>query len=68
MQNPQNLIWIDLEMTGLDPDRARDWVIVRMILNAHWAIEDAERMSRALTSSEREWITTCIAVAKAVMD
>ncbi|MBG4900483.1 oligoribonuclease [Pseudomonas aeruginosa] len=21
MQNPQNLIWIDLEMTGLDPDR-----------------------------------------------
>lgn len=53
---------------GLDPDRARDWVIVRMILNAHRAIEDAERMSRALTSSEREWITTCIAVAKAVMD
>lgn len=23
MQNPQNLIWIDLEMTGLDPDRDR---------------------------------------------
>ncbi|RFQ27841.1 oligoribonuclease, partial [Pseudomonas sp. ATCC 13867] len=21
MQNPQNLIWIDLEMTGLDPDK-----------------------------------------------
>ncbi|MDF9891410.1 UNVERIFIED_ORG: oligoribonuclease (3'-5' exoribonuclease) [Pseudomonas vranovensis] len=21
MQNPQNLIWIDLEMTGLDPDQ-----------------------------------------------
>ncbi|HGN2734398.1 TPA: oligoribonuclease [Pseudomonas aeruginosa] len=21
MQNPQNLIWVDLEMTGLDPDR-----------------------------------------------
>ena len=20
MQNPQNLIWIDLEMTGLNPD------------------------------------------------
>ncbi|MBG6471587.1 oligoribonuclease [Pseudomonas aeruginosa] len=27
MQNPQNLIWIDLEMTGLDPDRA---VIIEM--------------------------------------
>lgn len=23
MQNPQNLIWIDLEMTGLDPERDR---------------------------------------------
>ena len=27
MQNPQNLIWIDLEMTGLDPDNA---VIIEM--------------------------------------
>lgn len=52
----------------LDPDRARDWVIVRMILNAHWAIEDAERASRPLRSIDREWITTCITVAKAVID
>ena len=28
---------------GLDEDRARDWVVVRMVHNAHWAIEDAER-------------------------
>lgn len=53
---------------GLDPDRARDWVIVRMILNAHWAIEDAEKASRALTADDREWITTCITVVKAVLD
>ena len=23
MQNPNNLIWIDLEMTGLEPERVR---------------------------------------------
>ncbi|MGW9266556.1 aminoglycoside phosphotransferase family protein [Gordonia terrae] len=56
------------DAANLDPDRARDWVIVRMILNAHWAIEDAERASRALRPTDREWITTCITVAKAVID
>ncbi|MCG7635239.1 aminoglycoside phosphotransferase family protein [Gordonia McavH-238-E] len=56
------------DAANLDPDRARDWVIVRMILNAHWAIEDAERASRALRPTDREWITTCITVAKAVLD
>jgi streptomycin 6-kinase len=53
---------------GLDEDRARDWVVVRMVLNAHWAIEDAERAARDLTALEREWITTCITVAKAVQE
>ncbi|MDS1113004.1 aminoglycoside phosphotransferase family protein [Gordonia westfalica] len=57
-----------VDAAGLDPDRARDWVIVRMILNAHWAIEDADRMSRALTDADHEWITTCITVAKAVIE
>ena len=56
------------DAANLDPDRARDWVIVRMILNAHWAIEDAERASRPLRATDREWITTCITVAKAVID
>ncbi|MET4165737.1 MULTISPECIES: aminoglycoside phosphotransferase family protein [Gordonia] len=56
------------DAANLDPDRARDWVIVRMILNAHWAIEDAERASRALRPTDREWITTCVTVAKAVLD
>ncbi|WP_353107721.1 aminoglycoside phosphotransferase family protein [Gordonia sp. (in: high G+C Gram-positive bacteria)] len=55
-----------VEVAGLDDDRARDWVIVRMILNAHWAVEDAKRMNRALDADERDWITRCIAVAKAV--
>ncbi|MCW2792555.1 MAG: aminoglycoside resistance protein [Nocardioides sp.] len=53
---------------GLDEDRARDWVVVRVVLNAHWAVEDAERANRALTAEERDWITRCIAIAKAVQD
>ncbi|WP_439030052.1 aminoglycoside phosphotransferase family protein [Gordonia terrae] len=57
-----------VDAADFDPDRARDWVIVRMILNAHWAIEDAERASRPLRPADREWITTCITVAKAVID
>ncbi len=27
---------------GLDEDRARDWVVVREVLNAHWAAEDGD--------------------------
>ncbi|MCK8613983.1 aminoglycoside phosphotransferase family protein [Gordonia sp. C13] len=57
-----------VDAAGLDPDRTRDWVTVRMILNAHWAIDDAEKASRNLTADDREWITTCITVAKAVID
>ena len=31
-----------VDAAGLDEERARDWVVVRMIINAHWAIEDAQ--------------------------
>ena len=53
---------------GLDEERARDWVVVRMVLNANWAIEDAERAGRPLDRDARDWITRCIAIAKAVQD
>jgi streptomycin 6-kinase len=53
---------------GLDEDRARDWVVVRMVLNAHWAIDDAQRADRPLDREERDWITLCISVAKAVQE
>lgn len=52
----------------LDEERARDWVVVRMVLNAHWSIQAAGRARRALTEEDREWITTCVAIAKAVQD
>ncbi|WP_109509745.1 aminoglycoside phosphotransferase family protein [Nocardioides speluncae] len=57
-----------IDAAGLDEDRARDWVVVRMVHNALWAVEDAERAGRGLDADERDWITQCIAVAKAVQD
>ncbi|HEU4810732.1 MAG TPA: aminoglycoside phosphotransferase family protein [Nocardioides sp.] len=57
-----------VDTADLDEDRARDWVVVRMVLNAHWSIEDAERAGRPLDREEREWITRCISIAKAVQD
>ena len=57
-----------VDAAGLDEDRARDWVVVRMVLNAHWSVQDAERAGRALDADEREWITRCIAIAKAVQE
>lgn len=57
-----------VDTAGLDEDRARDWVVVRMVLNAHWAIEDARVQHRALSAQERDWITCCIAITKAVQD
>lgn len=50
-----------VDAAGLDPDRARDWVIVRMLHNAMWELtEEAE--------PDRDWVTTCVAIAKAVQD
>jgi streptomycin 6-kinase len=57
-----------VDAAGLDEERARDWVVVRMILNAHWSIEDAERAGRALTTEDTDWITRCITITKAVQD
>ncbi|MBC2934172.1 aminoglycoside phosphotransferase family protein [Nocardioides sp. zg-1228] len=53
---------------GLDEARARDWVVVRMVLNAGWTVQDAQGAGRRLTGDERDWITRCIAVIKAVQD
>jgi streptomycin 6-kinase len=57
-----------IDAAVLDEDRARDWVVVRMVLNAHWSVEDAQRADRPLDAGEREWITRCISIAKAVQD
>ena len=57
-----------VDAAGLDEDRARDWVVLRVVLNAHWSVRDAEAGGRDLDAAERAWITRCIAIAKAVQD
>ncbi|MGB7983162.1 MAG: aminoglycoside phosphotransferase family protein [Candidatus Nanopelagicales bacterium] len=57
-----------VEHGGLDEDRARAWVVVRMILNANWSVQDAQRTGRDLSPQERAWVTRCIAITKAVQD
>ena len=55
-----------VDHAGLDEHRARDWVVVRMLNNACWFLQDPPEVQR-LTSAE-EYLTMCIAVAKAVQD
>lgn len=57
-----------VDVAGLEEDRARDWVVVRMVLNALWAVEDAEEQRRPLDAGDKDWITRCISIAKAVQD
>ncbi|MCY7401004.1 MAG: aminoglycoside phosphotransferase family protein [Nocardioides sp.] len=57
-----------VDVAGLDEARARDWVVVRMVVNAGWSVQDARRAGRGLTSDERDWITRCIAITKAVQN
>lgn len=51
-----------VDHAGLDEDRARDWVVVRMLVNALWELQDHP------AAPDREWLTTCVTVAKAVQD
>jgi len=57
-----------VDHAGLDEDRARDWVVVRMVIDASWAVYDGLRVDRPLDPEEQEWITRCIAISKAVQD
>lgn len=53
---------------GLDERRARDWVVVRMVINAGWTVQEARRSDRALDAEEQAWVTRCLAITKAVQD
>ena len=57
-----------VDAAGLDEDRAVAWTVVRMVVDAYWSIEDAERELRPLVPEEREWITRSVVIAKAVQD
>lgn len=49
-----------IDAAGLDEDRARDWVVVRMLANVMWELEEA--------APDPDWVTRCVTVAKAVQD
>jgi len=55
-----------VDVAGLDEQRARDWVVVRMLHNALWELED--HPPGGATTPDRAWLTTCVTVAKAVQD
>lgn len=59
-----------VDAAGLDEDRARDWVVVRMMMNAQERlagriVRDGARHRKV---ADDDWLTLCIAVAKAVQD
>ena len=57
-----------VDTAGLDEDRARDWVVVREVLNALWTVEEAVEEHRALSARDRSAITAAVAIAKAVQE
>jgi streptomycin 6-kinase len=57
-----------VDAAGLDEQRAVAWVVVRMVVNAFWSVADAAREARLLGPEEREWITRCVVIAKAVQE
>ena len=57
-----------VDAAGLDEERAVAWTVVRMVVDAYWSIEDAEREVRPLGQEELEWITRCVVIAKSVQD
>ncbi|WP_310964174.1 aminoglycoside phosphotransferase family protein [Nocardioides terrisoli] len=55
-----------IDVAGLDEGRARDWVVVRMVLNAASHVR-ASSAVRNLDPDEH-WLTICVTIAKAVQD
>jgi len=51
-----------VDAAGLDEELARSWVIVRMVYNMVWELEDQP------DHPDHDWLTTCIAICKAVQD
>jgi streptomycin 6-kinase len=53
-----------IDAAGLDEDRARDWVIVRQMLNVLWTLEGADTDE----TLPQDWLTRNIAIVKAIQD
>ena len=55
-----------VDASGLDERRCRDWVVVRAVVCVSW--EHVDAAGRSLSDAQREWLTRCITVAKAMQD
>jgi streptomycin 6-kinase len=55
-----------VDHAGLDEHRARDWVVVRMLNNACWSLQD--ELDAEPVAPDEDYLTMCIAIAKAVQD
>ena len=51
-----------IDVAGLDEDRVRDWVVVRVMCNVLWELENAQLGAQL----NQGYITSCTAIAKAV--
>ncbi|GAB3995390.1 aminoglycoside phosphotransferase family protein [Nocardioides marmoraquaticus] len=59
-------LFLLVDGAGLDEARARAWVVVRMLVNALWELQD--HPVGGDSAPDRTWLTTCVTVAKAVQD
>lgn len=55
-----------LDTAGLDEERARDWVVVRMMTNATDRLLGPLELDRGMP--DEDWFTLCVTIAKAVQD
>jgi streptomycin 6-kinase len=51
-----------IDAAALEEDRARDWVVFRMVVNVLWELQDHP------DAPDGDWITRCVTVAKSVQD
>lgn len=57
-----------VDAAGLDPDRARDWAVVRSMVNVLWCVEAVTARGERPDAGARAWVTRAVAIAKAVQD
>ena len=55
-----------VDVAALDERRARDWVVLRVMVNALWRLQDPPGTERLVPDDD--YLTQCIAIAKAVQD
>lgn len=55
-----------VDVAGLDEQRARDWVVFRMLCNALWRLQDPPAVRRVVPTAE--YLTRCVTVAKSVQE